>query len=595
LKIIFLHKKVRQYTHLGYLSFILTVTFLTFFAVTSFGFLNWDDVVQVVNNQDIQSLSVEHLKNMFSGFYVGMYQPLTTLSYATDNAIYGGINSWGFHFTSLLLHLTNVGLLFFLLRKLGFKDINIALITLIFALHPMQVEAVAWISARSTLLFTLFYITALLFYSEYAEKRNSVAVIFSFVFFILSLLSKPSAASFFLFIPLIEYWFFPRLTFRTLFRMFIFAVPSVVLLLVTLYSRSDAGVFHAVTGNDFSVFQNIIFALWSVIVYVIHILLPLKQNIFMGYPSFHVFMLIVPVFIFVIWVVLFTRLKQYRKIMLLSTGLFLIPLSVHLKIIPFGDQFVADRYAYFSVAGIAIIPVMLMFFMIQKLNKRLAVGLAILLFSFFSIVLVRQTLSFRSAWKDSISLWTNIIQNNPDFYLGYYNRGCALRDKGMLNESISDFTQVILLYPEYADAYLARGAVFSKLNNFKRSIDDYTLALKVNPELTEALYNRGNAFYNTGQFEFAVKDYKKFLNSDPYHEGASFSLILCMIQLDYHYSELIDALNEFTMKFPSNKDGFYFRGLLLLETDHHAGCDDLHTAASLGSEEAKMAAMKFCI
>ena len=282
---IFLQKNVKKLHYFIFLVPVLVFAYLVFSGVTSHEFLNWDDQLQVVSNPDIDTLNFPSVKKIFSSTYVGMYQPVTTISFAIDNALYGK-DSFGFHLTSLILHLVNILLLYFLLLRLKLKPIQALLPLIFFALHPMQVEPVAWISARSTLLFSQFYIMALIFYARFAENRNRRDVIFSFFFFLLSLFSKPSAVSFFLLIPAIEYYYYPKLTIRTALRSLLFLLPAIVIFIVTYLSRADAGHLHTSEIESFTVFQNIGYSLWSIVLYFVNIILPISQNPYQTYPEF---------------------------------------------------------------------------------------------------------------------------------------------------------------------------------------------------------------------------------------------------------------------------------------------------------------------
>jgi protein O-mannosyl-transferase len=592
---LFLLKKVHLIRQVAFPAVILILTIFVYSGVRDFEFVNWDDQVQVVSNEDIAAADGLQLKKIFSSFYAGMYQPLTTLTFVADYAMYDGTISSGFHISSLVLHLLNIILLYLLLLRLGFTNMQTGILALIFALHPVQVEAVSWISARSTLLFTFFYLLALIRYASYAENRNTISVITAFLFYILALLSKPSAASFFLLIPVIEYWFYPKLTFRTFLRMLLFALPAAAILVVTYYSRSDTGTVLAFSDSTYTPFQNMSFAMWSVLLYAVDLFVPLTQQVVRLYPAFQFYMFLIPLFLFILFIIALLRLKKFRKVLLLSAGMFIIPLSVHLKIIPFGDILMADRYAYLSVAGIFILPLCIIFSVIEKLKGTLFNIACILLVLIITGIFGYQSYHRKETWKNSNALWSHVIMNNPEYYQGYYNRGIAIRDRGRHAEAIKDFTAAMTLRPDFAETYLARGAVYSAIGDFNKATADFDMVIRLQPEMHAAYLNRANAFYNSGDFISAVRDYKTFLKIDPMHEQASFFLILSMIRLDYDPSELLVALNEFVERFPGNPEGYYFRGLVMLQADGDKACNDFHAAAGMGNEEAKMFVMKYCL
>jgi protein O-mannosyl-transferase len=574
---------------------ILTLTTLLFFQVRYFAFVNWDDQLQVVNNEDIRSLSPTSLFRMFSSFYAGMYQPLTTLSFAVDYIFYDISIPGGYHITSLMLHLLNVFLLFILLRGLKCGFWLSVVPALIFAVHPVQVEAVTWISARSTLLFTAFYMMALISYIRYILNRRNRFLLFSFFAFAFSLLSKPSAASFFLFIPVVEYLLLDRMTRRTIYRSLLFAIPGAAILIITYFSRGDSGILSfPIEGNENSLFQNIVFALWSVVLYMQKIILPLSQNVFHLYPRFTVFMLLLPVIFAGVLVFLFFRLKQHRKMMILTVALFLIPLSVHLKFIPFGDQLMADRYAYLSVPSLFIFPVYLFLNQYEKHRKKILMTAALVFIAFIVGVFSVLTTKYQKTWQNDIELWSHVIERNPGYYQGYYNRGAAFSEKGKLHDAIADYSKVTELKPGFAEAYMARGVLYSRQHDYNKAISDYNTVLQMQPDYHYALFNKANANYYLGNFTLALSGYREFRRHEPEHEDAAFFIILSMIQLDYPADELLAELDMFTERFSHKKEGFYLRGLVRLQIDPDLACIDLHHAASMGSEEAKFLALKYC-
>lgn len=575
-----------------YLLLIIVLTILTFYAVRDFDFVNWDDQVQVVSNPDLENLSLPVVRKIFSSFYVGMYQPLTTLSYAIDYAVFGIQKPSGFHLMSLTMHLMNIIFLFILFKHLKLTKIQTFVLVLFFAVHPIQVEAVTWISARSTLLFSMFYLLALIFYVRYSERRNVSSILISFCFFICSLLSKPSAASFFLMIPVVDYWITSKLRAGTFLRMLIFVIPALFALILTYFSRNDTGVFNSL--NEVPIFQHIAFAMWSVLLYAFHLFFPVTQKVYQLYPAFGFHMVIIPFFVFILFLLMFIRLKNYRRIMLMSAGLFLIPLSVHLKIIPFGDQYMADRYMYLSVPGLFFAPALLLLKKKGRNFKQLSPLFAVLL---ICIGLFFAGLSFvrKNTWKNSIVLWTFVIENNTDNYIAYYNRGHALKDKGRILESINDFSMVVERKPDYAEAYFARGTLYSGIKNFMKAIEDFDKTVQLNPELYQAYYNRANSYYNSGNYTGALHDYNTFLTYDSTHEKASFYVILSMIQLNYNATELIKELNLFIHKFPENQDGYYLLGIIYMEQNPQLACENFSISAKLGNSDAEALVRKLCI
>lgn len=141
---------------------VLAITGIAYYPSLNNGFLNWDDIIYVMNNDMIKTLSVENVTKMFSTFYMGNYHPFIIFSFAFDYSLFQ-LNPTGYHVHNLVIHLINSFLVYAFCYFLFSKKTNIALIvSVLFALHPMHVESVAWISERKDLLYTMYFMMSLI-------------------------------------------------------------------------------------------------------------------------------------------------------------------------------------------------------------------------------------------------------------------------------------------------------------------------------------------------------------------------------------------------------------------------------------------------
>ena len=152
---------------------VLVITAVAYYPSIHNGYLNWDDIIYVMNNNMIKSLSAENFSKMFSTFYMGNYHPFIILSFAFDYSFFG-MNATGYHVHNLVLHLLDTFLVYAFCYLLFGKKTNLALIvSLLFAIHPMHVESVAWISERKDLMYTMYFMMSLIAYLFYLEKKES--------------------------------------------------------------------------------------------------------------------------------------------------------------------------------------------------------------------------------------------------------------------------------------------------------------------------------------------------------------------------------------------------------------------------------------
>ena len=196
--------------HSKYLWVILLIislawTFLLYFRVISFEFINWDDNAYIYQNKDIKELTISSISKLFSSFYLGMYQPLTMLSFSLEYSFFG-LNPSIFHADNLILHLFNVCLVFIFIRNLTGNSLSSFIVSLFFGIHPLHVESVAWISERKDVLYTFFYLLGLISYIQYLKVKETKFWILSIILFILSLLSKSAAVTFPLVLLLLHFY-----------------------------------------------------------------------------------------------------------------------------------------------------------------------------------------------------------------------------------------------------------------------------------------------------------------------------------------------------------------------------------------------------
>ena len=177
-----------------FLPFILLLTSVVFSNTLLNNFINnWDDQGYVLNNNFIKDLNFENFKIIFSTFFQGNYHPLSLISYTIEYKFFG-LNPFYFHLSNLIFHLLNVALVYYFIKRLSSNIFVASITSLFFAIHPMHVESVAWISERKDVLYSFFFLLSLNSYCKYkySEKKN-LNLLLSFIFFLLSLLSKPAA------------------------------------------------------------------------------------------------------------------------------------------------------------------------------------------------------------------------------------------------------------------------------------------------------------------------------------------------------------------------------------------------------------------
>jgi len=498
------------------ISLILIVTFAAFYPCLNNRFGGWDDDLYITENIVIQDFSLSNVKKIFTSYFVSNYQPLTMLTYLIEYRLLK-LDPRGYHLTNLILHLINCLAVFWLIYLLTQKISISSITTLLFGIHPMHVESVAWISERKDLLYALFFLAAIICYYYYLRERKIGRYYFvSLILFIASLLSKAMAITLPLVLFLIDYFtnrkidrkmFIDKIPFFIL--SFIFGVVALIGQYCTAAVRSE---------NLFNFFHKVIIASYSIIFYLIKILVPIKLSCLYPYSGLkdifpYLFSLVAFIILFAIVIVS----RKHTKKIIFGSAFFLIAILPILQFVPLGRIIVADRYIYIGSIGIFyILAEGIHWLFISKIkNFRLLQCFVLVILIVLTSILTALTWKRCQVWRDGISLWDNVLNNYPNVALAYNNRGDGYAEQGNIQQAISDFNKAIQIDPNYADAYYNRGNAYLDQGNIQPAIFNYDRAIEINPNYAKAYNRRGNAYLTQGNIQSAIFNYDRALEINP--------------------------------------------------------------------------------
>ena len=531
----------------------LILTLIVYFPSLFNGITNWDDDVYI-NNPFVKNLSPGGILNLFSVYFEGNYHPLTLLSLAIDRLIGGG-TPFIFHFTNLLFHLANTYLVFVLVRKLAKNDL-LALVTFIlFGVHTLHIESVAWISERKDVLYSFFYLLSLIVYINYASKQKGIHYGLSLLLFLFSLLAKGQAVVLVAVLPLIDFflgrkWF----SIKILSEKIPFFLLFLIFAWVAFRAQQSANALHIA---HFPLSERFAFASFGLTQYLIKSIFPVGLSADYPYPLrlltgniptfYWLFIILLPFYIAGSYF-LFRRSKIYA----FGLGLFILNLLPVLQIIPVGGAIMADRYFYIPSVGL------LLCFAMGLLEIRKAAMKNALLFLFICIFSV---LSFFrcTIWKDSITLWNDVISKYDYTLIACFNRGVAYRNLGEWDKAIADYTKAIELDPKYAEAYCDRGVSYSNLGQWEKAISDYSSAIRINPQFPDAISNRGIAYCNLLQWDKAITDYSRAIGVNPNNKEAYTNRGIALCNLDEWDKAIADYSKAIEID-PQFANGWFNRG-----------------------------------
>lgn len=493
--------------------FILAGLILALFSQTfNFEFVNWDDHVNVYENENVINFDV---KGIFTEHVIGNYNPLSNLTLALEFKIVQNSPKL-YHFNNVLLHIICSLLVFFLMKKLGMSFIVSFLVALLFGLHPMRVESVAWITERKDVLFGMFYLASLLLYISYLKTKKSTYYILSLLVFSLSLLSKIQAVALPFSIILIDYWFEKKLTLKSGFEKIPFFLLSLVTGLVGIYFLRQQGSLDV--GNTLPIFQRLFIGSYSYMVYIIKSVIPYQISALYVFPTklaFIHYISMVPAL-----AVLLVTYFSFKTKRIFTFGILFFTLNIvfMLQVVGAGQGFIADRFTYIPYIGLFIIYAvivenLLIKFPAQKILIYSTLALYLFLISF-------QTIQQIKIWENSQTLWTDVIKKQSTAALAYNNLGHYYSQKNEPDKALENFNVAIQLEPNKAQTYSDRGKIYFDRGEFDLALEDYNKSLSIDPEFLDALANRGAVYGIKNQYDKAIEDLSKVIKTDPDYADA---------------------------------------------------------------------------
>jgi len=447
---------------------ICLVVAAAFFPSLSNGFTNFDDNAYVTENPLVRSLAPGNIKRIFTSTRPHtVFAPLVTLTFALEYRLWG-LDPQGFHAVNLLLHVLNALLAFLLIRSVSRSSAVAFFTSLLFAVHPLRVESVAWITERKDLLFTFFLLLALLFYIRYLKKDSGRDYLAALLLFVCAILSKMNALILPLVLLLMDWKFEKRISGKRWLEKLPFAA---ILLLYGVSSWSSLQAYSVGDPRQDPAGLRAVMAQNSLRVipfYLQKTVCPSRLSA--HYPTDMRF------FMPPLWISILLSLALLAGSLLLlrrtwrewlwGWGFFLLALLPAFGVVWHFFP-VANRYSYLPAIGLSYVLVMAVSRAGEtpaRWKKLKMIGAA---FGVFILILFATTSFLRCrVWQDSISLWNDVIAKYPMIPLAYQNRAAALKAAGRLDEALADYSRAIRLMP-HAGFFWNRG--LARLLNKQRA------------------------------------------------------------------------------------------------------------------------------
>lgn len=539
---------------------VILMTFVVFFPSLQNGFVNYDDTVYVYENPYIQSFSSENLHQIFTEPMAHNYHPLTMLSLAV-NYHFSELNPFGYHLTNLLLHLANVFWVFWLVFWLSGKRIEMSVIvSLLFGIHPMHVESVAWIAERKDVLYAFFFLPALIAYIRYIKTHKWSFFAVSLMLFTLSLFSKPAAIVLPVLLFLFDFWFKRPLKPKIIAEKIPFFILALLFSYLTFNAQSATGA--VVSLNAYTPFTRFMAACYGFSMYIIKMMVPYNLTVYYPYPllndGFPAFYYIFPVLSVVIGAVTLYSLR-FTKTIFFGMVFYLINLILVLQLVTIGGTMMSERYTYIPYIGLFFIVGWGYLRLASKWKNYRRAFTTVL--AVYTLLMGIFTWNRCKVWKDSMTLWTDSIEKMPNV-IAYNNRGELYFEAKEYDLALKDVDAAVALNFGYMQSYKNRGLLYSVTNQFEKAAQDYTIFLKNtrSPKSREPVLNwRGIARLNLNRYEAALKDFDEALKVNPQNGNAYLNRSRTHRALGNRESALEDA--QKAQKLGMKVDRQYIEGL----------------------------------
>lgn len=517
---------------------VLTITFLAFLPTFQSEFVNWDDDLNITKNKFINELSIDNIRNIFSSTVIGNYNPLSIFSFAIERALFGAENlSLVIHTNNLLLHLISVFLVGRIVGAMGFTKWSAFGIALLFGIHPMRVESVAWATERKDVLFGVFYFAALLQYVKYLKSNDyrfsNRHFLIAFGLFILALFAKVQAVSLPLSMLALDYYWQRPLNFKLIFEKIHFFIGSLIYGSLTLMTLQNAKSL-AQTETLYSPIERLVIGFHSYAVYVGKFIYPWIMSPLYPYPGtiptefYLTSLLFIASVIGIVW-----AFKRGMTVLVFGWVFFFVNFIFLAQIVGAGQGFLADRFTYIPYFGFFVLLAAYtegVLFRIKKEKLKIEeqpsaflsgnndnkMPSSLVKYGFMAYALLCFVMTFQQTkvWQNGETLWTKALEYDDRATTAWENRGIYFRDKKSYKRALGNLDTALLIKPKFADAYNSRGKTHIDMNNPMAALTDFTAAIREKPSLAEAWANRGNAFGQLGKLDSALTNITEALRLD---------------------------------------------------------------------------------
>ncbi|MBP6639263.1 MAG: tetratricopeptide repeat protein [Bacteroidia bacterium] len=584
---------------------VVLVTTIVFSGVTKLHWTNWDDDEYVYENSmvmegDYKAIFKEPVNNNYNPLPVAMFAWEWELvkdpaGEAKDPTKALEDKARLFHINNLWMHVLCTALVFILMLQMGLNPIWAGLAALLFGIHPLRVESVAWITERKDVMFGTFYVGALIAYLRFLDTKKWLFYGICMILFVLSLLSKIQAVSLPLSMIALDWYRSRKFNMPTILEKVPFFIGSAIIGYIGVLFLSKGETID--TTQTFGLFQRVALGFTSYCLYIVKAVVPYETCTFYPYPKAVTTLHYVGLASAIGAIIGAIFLRKVAKEVTFGLAFFSVNIIFLLQIVGAGSAFFSDRFTYIAYIGLFFALAMLAQRAVKAKPALMPVVAGIAgLWVLGSAVLTWQ---YVPAWQNTDTLWTDVMEKyprkvvlayvnraqylrrhsqylrsqnktaeaqaefdrafqdlttaielQPNYHLGYLNRGNIFFDRGEDDKALADYTKVLeILGPidfnkridnAAAGALSNRGAIYSRKGMRMEALADLDLALKINPKDKNTWNNRAVTHFDMGNYTKAIADFTELLKYEPNLSGAVNARGVCYMRLGKWQESLAD-------------------------------------------------------
>ena len=498
---------------------LIIITVVVYANVRTFDFVSYDDPWYITNNPNVTGgLSATSIRWAFTAGYLFYWHPATWLSHLIDVQMYG-LNAGGHHVTNLVLHIASTLLLFGFLRRATGAEGRSAFVAVLFAIHPLHVESVAWVAERKDVLSTVFLMATLRAYVSYAEHRTTRNYLIVTMGLALGLMAKPMLVTLPVVLLLIDVWpigsvpssgWFSSPRVRE--KLPWFGLAAIVGI-ATFIVQSQVGAVGTLAQLPLSF--RLANAAVSYVRYVGQMLAPSGLTVFYPYPpALPPWWQIAGAAVLIIGVsVLAIRERARRPYLFTGWFWYLITLMPVIGLLQSGDQLMADRFTYVPLIGLFIIAAWggAEFLASEPQLREAAVPVAVAIVLLFSVVAHRQV----QYWKNSETLWRRALSVTTGNHRAHAGLAEIFAQQGKTDDAIAEYRQALRIVADQPEWRNNLGLLYARQNKIAEAIGQFAIATRVRPDFVDARNNLGAMFARAGQHKNAIEQYTEAIRLAP--------------------------------------------------------------------------------